>query len=82
WHTLGVDGEHKSVKCMKFADYLRYLIYVVFLCVFSIGFNYITASADNISTGLITGITFTANIMSIEKFMENRIVWIISDLYF
>ncbi|NDT69218.1 nicotinamide mononucleotide transporter, partial [Francisella tularensis subsp. holarctica] len=82
WHTQGVDGEHKTVKWMKFADYLRYLIYVVVLCVFSIGFNYITASADIISTGILTGITFTAIIMTIEKFMENWIVWIISDLYF
>ncbi|MFV9931440.1 MAG: nicotinamide riboside transporter PnuC [Francisella endosymbiont of Hyalomma asiaticum] len=82
WHTQGVDGEHKTVKWMKFADYLRYLVYMIVLCIFSIGFNYITASADIISTGILTGITFTAIIMTIEKFMENWIVWIISDLYF
>ena len=82
WHTQGVDGEHKTVKWMKFADYLRYLVYVIVLCIFSIGFNYITASTDIISTGILTGITFTAIIMTIEKFMENWIVWIISDLYF
>lgn len=82
WHTQGVDGEHKTVKWMKFADYLRYLVYVIVLCICSIGFNYITTSADIISTGILTGITFTAIIMTIEKFMENWIVWIISDLYF
>ena len=82
WHTQGVDDEHKTVKWMKFADYLRYLVYVIVLCIFSIGFNYITASADIISTGILTGITFTSIIMTIEKFMENWIVWIISDLYF
>lgn len=82
WHTQDVDGEHKTVKWMKFADYLRYLVYVIVLCIFSIGFNYITASADIISTSILTGITFTTIIMTIEKFMENWIVWIISDLYF
>ena len=82
WHTQGVDGEHKTVKWMKFADYLRYLAYMIVLCIFNIGFKYITASADIIYTGILTGITFTAIIMTKEKFTENWIVWIIFDLYF
>ncbi|QWU99473.1 nicotinamide riboside transporter PnuC [Francisella salimarina] len=82
WYTQGIDGEHKTVKWMKRADYFRYIVYLVILCIFSIIFNYITSSADIFSTGILTGITFTAIIMTIEKFMENWIVWIISDLYF
>ena len=81
WHTQGVDGE-KTIKWMKLKDYCRYFVYVIILCGLSIGFNYLTDSKDILSTGILTGITFTAVIMTIEKFMENWIVWIISDLYF
>lgn len=82
WYTQGINGEHKTVKWMKRSDYFRYIVYLVILCIFSIVFNYITSSAAIFSTGILTGITFTAIIMTIEKFMENWIVWIISDLYF
>jgi nicotinamide mononucleotide transporter len=82
WHTQGVDGEHKTIKWMCRRDYLRYLVYIVILCGLSICFNYVTDSKDILSTGILTGITFTAVIMTIEKFMENWIVWIVSDLYF
>ena len=82
WHTQGVDGEHKTIKWMALKDYLRYFVYIIVLCVLSIGFNSLTDSSDILSTGILTGITLTAVIMTIEKFMENWIVWIISDLYF
>ena len=82
WHTQGVGGEHKTIKWMALKDYLRYFVYIIVLCVLSIGFNYLTDSSDILSTGILTGITFTAVIMTIEKFIENWIVWIISDLYF
>ncbi|MGQ4004612.1 nicotinamide riboside transporter PnuC [Francisellaceae bacterium CB52] len=81
WHTQGAGGE-KTIKWMKLKDYCRYFVYVIILCTLSIGFNYLTDSKDILSTGILTGITFTAVIMTIEKFMENWIVWIISDLYF
>ena len=82
WHSQGVDGEHKVVKWLNLKDYFRYFIYVIVLCGLAIGFNYLTDSKDVLSTGILTGITFTAVIMTIEKFMENWIVWIVSDLYF
>lgn len=82
WHTYGIESDQDSIRWMKFNDYFRYIFYVVILILLSIGFNYLTDSEDIISTGVLTGITFTAIIMTIEKFMENWIVWIISDLYF
>lgn len=82
WHKQGVGGEHKVIKWMKFNDYLRYSVYLAVLCVFCLLFNFLTGSEDIAATGILTGITFTAIIMTIEKFMENWIVWIISDLYF
>ncbi len=82
WYKQGVEGDHKTIKWMKLKDYLRYFVYVVSLCVLSRGFNYLTDSKDILSTGILTGITFTAVVMTIEKFMENWIVWIVSDLYF
>ncbi|ASG67280.1 aminotransferase [Francisella halioticida] len=81
WSTQGIDSDN-AIKWMKVPDYFRYLFYIIVLCVFSIAFNYFTDSKDIISTGLLTGITFIAIIMTIEKFMENWVVWIISDLYF
>lgn len=82
WYVQGADGEHKTVKWMKSSDYVRYALYLLALCVFCILFNYATSSEDILSTGILTGITFTAIILTIEKFMENWIVWIVSDLYF
>jgi nicotinamide mononucleotide transporter PnuC len=82
WYTQGVDKSDQAIKWMKAKDYLRYIFYTVMLCALAVGFNYITDSKDVLSTGLLTGITFVAVIMTIEKFMENWIVWIISDLYF
>jgi len=82
WHKQGVEGEHKTIKWMRVKDYIRYSIYLICLCIFSLLFNFYTDSKDIVSTGILTGITFTAIIMTIEKFMENWIVWIVSDLYF
>ncbi|AIT09767.1 nicotinamide ribonucleoside (NR) uptake permease (PnuC) family protein [Candidatus Francisella endociliophora] len=82
WYTQGIDGDHKVVRWMNLNDYLRYFVYLVILCIFCLFFNFFTGSEDILSTGILTGITFTAIIMTIEKFMENWIVWIISDLYF
>lgn len=82
WYKQGVTNEIGNVKWMKSFDYIRYVFYTILLCIFSIGFNYITNSQDIVSTGLLTGITFAAIIMTIEKFMENWIIWIVSDLYF
>ncbi|GAB4222751.1 MAG: hypothetical protein Kow0076_4540 [Francisella sp.] len=82
WHTKGVDSSNGSIRWMNFIDYICYLIYGVILCVFSICFNYFTSATDIFITGILTGITFTAIIMTIYKFMENWIIWIISDLYF
>ena len=82
WYKQGVEGEHKVIKWMKFNDYLRYSVYLVILCIFCLFFNFFTGSEDIVATGILTGITFTAIIMTIEKYMENWIVWIISDLYF
>lgn len=81
WYTQGVSKDN-PIKWMKHRDYIRYFVYIIALCVLSIGFNYLTDSKDILSTGILTGITFTAVIMTIEKFMENWIVWIVSDLYF
>lgn len=82
WYKQGVEGEHKTIKWMKLNDYLCYAVYLAVLCVFCLFFNFLTGSEDIVATGILTGITFTAIIMTIEKFMENWIVWIISDLYF
>jgi nicotinamide mononucleotide transporter PnuC len=81
WSTQGVYSED-VIKWMKASDYFRYILYTIAPCIFCIAFNYYTGSEDIISTGLLTGITFTAIIMTIEKFMENWVIWIISDLYF
>lgn len=82
WHHQGINGDHKTIKWMKLSDYLRYALYIVILCFLSVAFNYLTNSEDVLSTGILTGITFAAIIMTIEKFMENWVVWMISDLYF
>ena len=82
WYTHGVNTDDQKIRWMKSQDYLRYVCYLILLCVLAVGFNYITNSKDILSTGLLTGITFVAVIMTIEKFMENWIVWIVSDLYF
>ena len=82
WYAQGIDGDHKRIKWMCHRDYLRYLVYTVILCILSICFNYVTNSEDLFSMGILTGITFVAVLMTIEKFMENWIVWILSDLYF
>ena len=82
WHTQGVDSERKMIKWMNIRDYFRYFVYIIILCVLSVGFNYLTDSKDILLTGVLTGITFTAVIMTIEKFMENWIIWMVSDLYF
>jgi nicotinamide mononucleotide transporter PnuC len=82
WHKYGVQSDQDGIKWMKLNDYVRYVFYVVILILLSTAFNYLTGSESIVSTGVLTGITFTAIIMTIEKFMENWIVWIISDLYF
>ncbi|AJC48543.1 nicotinamide mononucleotide transporter [Allofrancisella guangzhouensis] len=82
WYSQGAKGECQTVKWMTIIDYLHYILYTVVLCLLCLGFNYLTHSSDIISTGILTGITFMAIIMTIQKFMENWIVWIISDLYF
>ena len=87
WHKHGTEGELKVIKWMKAKDYIRYACYLVALCIFFTLFNYLAfkylkGSKDVVSTGILTGITFVAIVMTIEKFMENWIIWIISDLYF
>ncbi|AXA34503.1 nicotinamide riboside transporter PnuC [Francisella adeliensis] len=82
WHTQGIDKGDQVIRWMKAKDYIRYICYIIMLCALGVGFNYITGSKDILSTGLLTGITFVAVIMTIEKFMENWIIWIVSDLYF
>jgi nicotinamide mononucleotide transporter PnuC len=82
WHTQGIEGNQNTIQWMKLKDYIRYIVYAIVLCTLFVGFNYFTNSKDIFSTGILTGITFVAVIMTIEKFIENWIVWIISDLYF
>ena len=82
WTNKENSHDTNSVKWMKAADYVRYSIYLILLCVFCLLFNYATGSESIVSVGILTGITLTAVIMTIEKFMENWIVWIVSDLYF
>ncbi|KEI35038.1 ribosyl nicotinamide transporter, PnuC-like protein [Francisella sp. W12-1067] len=82
WSKQGVEGGKQAIRWMGVADYLHYSFYTIALCLLCLGFNCLTNSSDIVSTGILTGITFTAIIMTIQKFMENWIVWIISDLYF
>ena len=55
------DTDHgKSIKWMKSKDYVRYALYLVILSLLCVWFNRLTNSADVVSTGILTGITFTA----------------------
>jgi nicotinamide mononucleotide transporter PnuC len=81
WTHKNSDSQN-IVRWMKLKDYLRYGAVLIALCIFCLLFNYATGSENIVSVGILTGITFTAIIMTIEKFMENWIVWIVSDLYF
>ena len=81
WTNKSADSKD-IVKWMSFKDYLRYSVILAICCVFCLLFNYATGSESIVSVGILTGITFTAIIMTIEKFMENWLVWIVSDLYF
>lgn len=82
WHIQGSNKKSKTIKWMSLKDYIRYSLYIIVFCGLSIAFNYFTKSQDILSTGILTGITLTAVTMTIEKFMENWLIWIISDLYF
>ncbi len=82
WVKNGVSNEHNKVRWMKPKNYVLYIIYTVVLCVAAILFNKYTGASDIYGSGILTGITLVAVIMTIQEFLENWIVWIISDLYF
>ena len=82
WTTNGVSKEQNKVCCMSTKDYILYTIYLLVACVLCIAFNKYTGSQDIYTSGILTGITLIAVMMTIQEFLENWIVWIISDIYF
>ena len=53
WYTQGANGDHHFIKWMKLYDYFRYTLYIIILCLLCIIFNYLTESADVLSTGTL-----------------------------
>jgi nicotinamide mononucleotide transporter PnuC len=82
WTTNGVSKDRNKVCWMKTKNYVLYAIYLVIACVLCIAFNKYTGSEDIYGSGILTGITLVAVVMTIQEFLDNWIVWIISDIYF
>ena len=82
WKKNGVSEEQNKVRWMNLKEYILYILYTIILCIICIEFNKYMDSKNIYSTGIVTGITLMAIVMTIKEFLENWIVWIISDIYF